>query len=299
MNAFFSIMTYCLATAISAVWIAFSFTNISGFTITFFSMLFAFLTFCIVQKIYYKKKNIFWLTKEHPIKVLELNFFTLITWSFAFLALYNIEASIESALFQGGLPIGVLLCELITRKVPFKSRRTLGVTLIFICILLLIIFRFNSNNVAIKYTQLQLYTGTFLALVGGIFAGIYAYRSSLIYSIKGTTTLDILCNRFFLLILTTSIIAGQEIWRIISTGSLEIQSKIILLSFISVIIPAFALQFSIEKIGPARVSLITPSIPIIALAIEQFTVGWSGLTVPLLLILTSFALLLANSWLKK
>lgn len=299
MKSSLSILIYCLTTAIGAVWIAFSFSSISGFTVTFFTMFFAFLTFCFIQKIINKKKNIFWLAKEHPFKVLELNFFTLITWSFAFLALYNIEASIESALFQGGLPIGVLLCELIARKTSIKSLRTLGVTLISLSILLLIIFRFNSNDVAIKYTQSQLYLGTFLAMTGGIAAGIYAYRSSLIYSISGTTTLDILCNRFFILILVTGLIAGKEIVHIILEGSFEVQSRIIILSFISVVIPAFALQFAIEKIGPARVSLITPSIPLIALAIEQFTVGWSGFTVPVLLVITSCSLLLANSWLKK
>ncbi|OCG16952.1 EamA family transporter [Gilliamella sp. WF3-4] len=293
-----AIFLYCLTTALGAVWISFAFTGLSGFTVTFFTLTIAFVIFSVIQKLKNKGKNIYWLSLLYPYRIFELNILTLFSWLFAFLALYNIEASIECALFQGALPLGVLLCELFSKKTKLLSLRVLGVSLITISLIILVVFRVRINQAAIDFTQQQIYLGAFLAFAGGISAGFYAYRSSGLYAKSRCSTMDILCNRFFLLILITGIIASQEIISIFS-GEIELPFKLLILSLISVVIPVFALQYSIEKIGPARVSIITPTIPIIALAIEHFTAGWNSILIPASIGVTSLCLILANVWMKR
>lgn len=293
-----AIFLYCLTTALGAVWISFSFTGLSGFTVTFFTLTIAFIIFSVIQKLKCKNKNIYWLTFQFPYKIFELNILTLFSWLFAFLALYNIEASIECALFQGALPLGVLFCELFSKKTKIFSLRVLGVSLITTSLFVLVILRFNISNAALNFTQEQIFAGACFAFIGGIAAGFYAYRSSGLYTKSGCNTMDILCNRFFLLMIITGIISSQEIVSIFS-GELEISSKLVVLSLISVVIPVFALQYAIEKIGPARVSIITPSIPIIALAIEHFTAGWNSILIPISIGITCLCLILANLWMKR
>ncbi|WP_317694879.1 EamA family transporter [Serratia sp. UGAL515B_01] len=229
--------------------------------------------------------------------MLILNVLTLTSWLFAFLSLYKIEPSIECAVFQGSLPIGVLLCELIAGKVKVFSKRALGIFLIAINLAALVIFRLYYADGVFNFTANELRLGVFLAFTGGLSAGIYVFRSAKLYD-YGASTLEILCNRFFLLLVITAAISAKELVSITTMDSF-ILAKLLLLAFISVVIPVFALQYSVQKLGAPRVSIITPFIPAIALTIEMFTKGWPSFWVPLLIVTTCLSILLANFWMRK
>ncbi len=291
----FSIFMYCICTALSAVWISFSFTGISGFVVTFFSLFVAFCVFVFFQK--RSGGHVFKLTRVFFGEMLILNVLTLTSWLFAFLSLYKIEPSIECAVFQGSLPIGVLLCELIAGKVNVFSKRALGIFLIAINLTALVIFRLYYAAGVFNFTADELKLGIFLAVTGGLTGGIYVFRSAKLYN-YGASTLEILCNRFFLLLVVTAVISARDLVSITTMDSFMLV-KLLFLAFISVVIPVFALQYSVQKLGAPRVSIITPFIPAIALTIEMFTKGWPSFWVPLFIITTCLSILLANFWMRK
>lgn len=291
----FSIFMYCICTALSAVWISFSFTGVSGFVVTFFSLFVAFCVFVLLQM--RSGGNVFKLTRVFFGEMLILNVLTLTSWLFAFLSLYKIEPSIECAVFQGSLPIGVLLCELIAGKVKVFSKRTLGIFLIAINLVALVVFRLYYATGVFNFTVDELRLGVILAVTGGLTAGIYVFRSAKLYD-HGASTLEILCNRFFLLLVVTGVISARELVGITAVDSFMLV-KLLTLAFISVVIPVFALQYSIQKLGAPRVSIITPFIPAIALTIEMFTKGWPSFWVPLFIVTTCLSILLANFWMRK
>ncbi len=291
----FSIFMYCICTALSAVWISFSFTGVSGFVVTFFSLFVAFCVFVFLQK--KSGGPVFKLTRVFFGEMLILNVLTLTSWLFAFLSLYKIEPSIECAVFQGSLPIGVLLCELVAGRVKVFSKRALGISLIAVNLAALVIFRFYTVEGVFNFTTEELRLGVFLAVTGGLTAGIYVFRSAKLYD-YGASTLEILCNRFFLLLIVTGAISASELVGITTMDSFMLL-KLLLLAFISVVIPVFALQYSVQKLGAPRVSIITPFIPAIALTIEMFTKGWPSFWVPLFIVTTCLSILLANFWMRK
>ncbi|MGP2502511.1 EamA family transporter [Pantoea ananatis] len=291
----FSIFMYCICTALSAVWISFSFSNVSGFVVTFFSLFVAFCVFVFLQK--RSGGDTFKLSRVFFGDMLILNVLTLTSWLFAFLSLYKIEPSIECAVFQGSLPIGVLVCELLAGKVKIFSKRTLGIVLIAVNLFALVVFRLYYAAGVFNFTANELKLGVLLAVTGGLTAGFYVFRSAKLYD-HGATTLEILCNRFFLLLIVTGIISAKDLY-IITTMDSFVLVKLLSLAFISVVIPVFALQYSVQKLGAPRVSIITPFIPAIALTIEMFTKGWPSFWVPLLIVTTCLSILLANFWMRK
>lgn len=290
-----SISVYCIFTALSAVWISFSFTGVSGFVVTFVSL---FVAFCVFVFFRYRiDKDVFKLTRLFFIDVMILNVLTLFSWLFAFLSLYKIEPSIECAIFQGSLPIGVLLCDLITRKASIFSRRTLGISLIAFNLIALVAFRYYWSAGVFNHSRDQLEIGIMLATLGGLSAGIYVFRSSKLYA-YGASTLGILCNRFFILLLVVGAISAQDIVKISMLSSF-ILVKLLLLAFVAVVVPIFALQYSVEKLGASRVSIITPFVPAIALGFEQYLKGWPTFWIPFFILLTCFSIVLANYWMNQ
>lgn len=291
-----AITGYCITTAVAAVWIAFSFPDLSPMSITFFCFLFSFFVIVFIQS--RSNPRIFRLAADYPAEIFLLNLLTLFSWLFAFMALRKIEPSLECAVFQGMLPIAVLLCELISRRAKIFSLRTFGILLIGANLFLLLLVRLSLEEGIFEFTTMEMAEGLVLAGVGGASAGVYAFRSGLLHSKTGCSTMEMLCNRFFLLLIVTGLLGLGGIVQTI-TADIVVFFQLIVLALISVLIPMFALQYSIRTIGASRVSIITPSVPIIALGIEQVLKGWPSMWVPILIATTSFSIFLANYWMSR
>ncbi|WP_050809563.1 hypothetical protein [Verminephrobacter aporrectodeae] len=291
-----SIITYCLCTALAAVWISFSFSGLSAYSVTFFSLFFAFCVFVVLQ--FRIRKDVFWLTRKFFGDILILNFLTLFSWLFAFMALYKIEPSIECAIFQGSLPIAVLFCDLITGKAKGFSLRSLGIFLIAANLVGLFVLRLVNGAAMFAHTPQEIWTGVAMAAVGGASAGVYVFHSGKLYAKANCTTLEILCNRFFLLLLVTGFLG---LGGIVNATAAEpmILPRLVMLACVSVVIPMFALQYSVQTLGASKTSIITPLVPAIALALEQMLKGWPSIWIPVLIVTTCFALILANYWMNR
>lgn len=93
------IIIYCLFTSISAVWVSMSFTQISGVSLTFFTLLVAQIIFLLLAII--TKQQTFNFIIKNKLIVFWFNILTLTSWLLMFMALQRIEASVESAIYQG------------------------------------------------------------------------------------------------------------------------------------------------------------------------------------------------------
>ncbi|MGS1023955.1 hypothetical protein [Burkholderia glumae] len=292
---YLSIAVYCVSTALSAVWVTFSFSHVSGAALTFITLLAAFMIFFGAHLLSGGRPSR--LLRTCFADVVILNVLTVAAWFFMFLALQRIEASVESAIFQGCVPVAVLVCVVSTRQAPFRSLRTLGCTLISLCLFSLVAARVTTAG-AIAIVPARLYAGIALATVAGLAGGLYVYWSGRVVRKSKCGTLDILSNRFYLLLIVTGVM-GYAQFSDAAAGAFQpsLIGKLVLLSMVSVVIPAFTLQHAIGSLGASRVSIITPFVPALALVVEQRLAGWPSPLVPALIVATCVAVVLSNVWL--
>ncbi|MCW5255829.1 hypothetical protein D5038_05515 [Verminephrobacter aporrectodeae subsp. tuberculatae] len=293
-NGYLTIAVYCVSTALSAVWVTFAFSNISGSTLTFIALLTAYVIFLGAHLM--RGGRPFDLLRKHFSEVVILNVLTVAAWYFMFLALQRIEASVESAIYQGCVPIAVLVCGLFAGQASFWSLRTLGCILISLCLFGLVAARVATEGV-IAIEMSRLYSGIALATIAGIAGGVYVYWSAQVVKKTQCKTLDILCNRFYLLIVLTGAVGlSQSLGTTLHAIDLMLLGRLVLLSLVSVVIPVFTLQHAIVVLGAPRVSIIVPSVPALALLVEQSFVGWPSPLVPSLIVATCVAVLFSNAW---
>jgi hypothetical protein len=294
---YLTIAVYCISTALSAVWVTFAFSRISGSALTFITLLTAFVIFLVAHVV--SGAQPFALLRSHFSDVVILNVLTVAAWYFMFLALQRVEASVESAIYQGCVPIAVLACGLSARQVPFWSLRTLGCVLISLCLFSLVAARVVTAGV-IAIEPSKLYSGIALAAIAGVAGGLYVYWSAKVVKQTQCKTLDILVNRFYLLLVLTGTIGLSQLSdAALYNIDLILFGKLILLSLVSVVIPVFTLQHAIGALGAPRVSIIMPCVPALALIVEQRLVGWPSPLVPALIVATCIAVLFSNVWMSR
>jgi len=118
-----ALVGYFVATVISAIWASSSFAGISGPALTFVTFLLAQIVFTVWTG--HHLGPAFRFARAHPGGLLLLNALTLASWLFIFMALQRIEASVESAVYQGAVAIvGFLLATLLAGR--WISRATVG-----------------------------------------------------------------------------------------------------------------------------------------------------------------------------
>ncbi|MEQ4690489.1 EamA family transporter [Providencia manganoxydans] len=287
------IILYCLFTSISSVWVSMSFSEIKGTTLTFFTLLVAQIIFLIFSFI--KKQKTIGFIMENKLMVFWLNILTLFSWLLMFMALQRIEASVESAIYQGWVPIVVMLLGL------FKGNngwlQVMGPLLIATSIFALIVARLYFNKDLHYNNTKMVLDGVILASIAGCTGGIYIFLSAKIMKVIGVTTLHVLTTRFVILLLVTSALAQEQLFTIVATD-LYTLSKLVFLSIVFVVIPVYLLQHAILKLGAARVSIITPLVPVVALATEYIVAPWGNVWVPILIGLVSISLIISNILMK-
>ncbi|KPW71359.1 hypothetical protein ALQ65_03510 [Pseudomonas syringae pv. coriandricola] len=288
----FSMAMYCLSTALSAVWVMFAFSRISGATLTFITFLMAWATFYIVHLL--RGHDPLRLLREKWRAVVLINVLTLFSWWFMFMALQRIEASVESAIYQGWMPLVVLICEAIALKTPISRFRWIGALLILASLLGLVIVRVLLGATAMVSVE-RLYEGIALATVAGITGGVYVYCSGRLNLGKQYSAMDILCTRFFLLMLVTGWVGREGLVQLFTLDT-QMLFQLVGLAVVSVLIPVFSLQYSIQQLGGGRVSILTPCVPVIALAAEFMLSAWHTFWVPFLVTAVCVAVFLSNVW---
>lgn len=287
-----SMAVYCVSTALSAVWVMVSFTRISGAALTFITFLMAWGVFFLVHAV--RSHDPLRLLREQWRGVMVLNVLTLFSWWLMFMALQRIEASVESAIYQGWMPLVVVLCERLAVRTSVSRYRWLGALMILLSLLALVVMRLALGATA-QVSQAHLYEGIALATVAGITGGIYVFCSGQLNRAGRYSAMDILSVRFFLLLLVTGWVGRDNLQQLFTLDTTMLV-QLVELAFVSVLVPVFTLQFAIQQLGGGRVSILTPCVPVIALAAEFLLATWHSPWVPLLVTVVCLAVLLSNLW---
>ncbi|QQS16984.1 MAG: EamA family transporter [Neisseriales bacterium] len=286
-----AILLYCLSAGLSGIWVFFdlSHTAVNIWALAFVIFLVASLFFWVAQVM--QGISLFRLIRTCPKTVLKLNILTLITWIAMFAAILIAEASFESAVCQAWVPITVLTCDVFAHQARWKSLRTVGVLCIAVSLLMLVVVRVLSDECLISFNHLR--QGIVLATLAGLASGLYMFQSARLHHAIGCTILDVLSTRFILLLIVTAVLGREDIMHLLANDGMLI-GQLVLLAIFSVILPALTFQHALAKLGDARVSLITPLVPVLSLIAELVLGHWQGMTIPILITITCVAVCFAN-----
>jgi drug/metabolite transporter (DMT)-like permease len=288
--ATYALIGYCVATAVSATWVSFSFGGISGTAITF-------VTFLLAQVVYLVKARrdlqaVSMFVRREWKAVVVLNILTLSSWLFMFMALQRTEASVESAVYQGTVAIVGFTLAMVLARERFRGVTYAGLISAVLCLALLVLARLDESRVA-PLQDHQVGTGLALAFIAGATGGCYIYYSSSVHRRTSVTPTFILCTRFVLLLVVTGALSFRGVLGLAAARPSDI-GLLIVLSITFVILPTFLLQFSISRLRPVRVSVLTPLVPVIALGSEYATHPWGNALIPILVLVASISLIFTN-----
>jgi drug/metabolite transporter (DMT)-like permease len=284
-----ALVGYCVATAISATWVSFSFTGIGGPALTF-------ATFLVAQVVFTARigpglGDALRFAAAHKGEVLLLNVLTLTSWLFMFMALQRIEASVESAAYQGAVAVvGFVLAAVLSGQ-RFPRAAVVGIVVSSVLLALLVLARLVAVDTPLPGGSAG--TGLALALVAGASGGWYIHRSARLHQATGASATTVLCLRFVLLLVVTGVLGGPELAGLTRTepGALL---GLLALAMAFVVLPTFLLQFAIRRLSSVRVSAATPLVPIIALGSEYVVRPWGSAAAPLIVVAASVALVVTN-----
>jgi hypothetical protein len=215
-----------------------------------------------------------------------------------FLALQKIPASVEAAIYMGWIPLTALAFNFADRTAKLASLRSLGAFLVTLSIGILAVSKLNRETSLLQGAWTQNALGIALASVAGIAGGIYVIVSGRFHKRTNCQVLDVLCLRFWLLLLVTGYLAAPMFSQlIIANAALALQ--LVVLALTTVIFPVFCLQLAIARLGGQRTALLMPAVPVVALLTElaiRMPMTWPVVASTLAL---SASLLLANIWLRR
>jgi drug/metabolite transporter (DMT)-like permease len=279
MRAILSLLLYCVFTSCSSVWVSYSFLNVSGITITFVTILISEIVF-----LFYALKlglNLLYFIRENIQSLLFINILTLISWLFMFMALQRMAASIESAIYQGWIPIIILILNAFFEKNKINRFSMICAFGILFSLLVVVLLKVSESD-ALNAKFLQ---GVLLATVAGITGAIYMYESNKLKSSLYFSVNNLLSSRFILLIIITGMYSGNDVLVLAQSSWTDILN-LILLSITFIVIPIFTLQYSIAVLGTRIPSLMTPLVPIFALSVEAFLNPGKSILIPIFIILS-------------
>lgn len=287
---YIAVIIYCLCISIASVWVNTSFSAVDGATLTFITIFAAQLIFILSSIL--KGQDLIGFVAKNVRSIIIINILTVTSWFFMFMALQKIEASVEAAIYQGWVPVAVLLCELFISKTRLLKKRVASVFFIFLSILILVYARITYQE-GLTVGPDEIYGGIILATVAGITAGIYIYYSSKMHEYNNIPTLLVLSVRFVLLLLITGYMGFDGLSDLMQYNP-SLITNLIRLSLFIVVIPIYCLQFAIATLGGVRVSIIIPAVPAIALAVEYFVAPWGEIIVPILIVLLCACVIYSN-----
>lgn len=290
--AMLALLGYGVTTAISATWVTFSFQHVNPAAMTF-------VTFAIAQACYLvhsrrRLPSVLRFALANRRETAKLNVLTMTSWLAMFAALQHIEASVESAVFQGTVAVGgVLLATLYGTR--GHSRTTwLGIAAIAGTLGLAGVVRVttgSSQGTPLHNASAALGLG--LAFVAGALGAGYIFSSSVLHRRTGASVGDVLCIRFALLLVVTGCFGLPDVVKLVTSGPMVLV-KLAVLSVSFVVLPTVLLQWAIAELPSVRVSIMTPLVPVFALVPEYVLHPWASPVEPALVVAASVFIVLTN-----
>ena len=196
-----------------------------------------------------------------------LNLFTVTSWVGFFYALENLEPAIVNALFIGIGPIVSLISNAVLRRHakvhPVDIVACLGV-LIASGFLMWTALSGNSSLQGRSTQEIGL--GLFFALLGGVTIPLAVIYSKKLHE-AGFVTNQIMAHRFyFLIFLLIFLMESRQVFPVAVNYPMEV----LLVTFLSVLLPLYFLQLGIKKIEPVLVQIIIASSPVVIFLCQLF-----------------------------
>lgn len=241
---------YCLATAVSLIMIHKVNLQVNPILAAFMTFLFSAIWFNLLNARHlistYKKA-----CANMPL-LFKVNLSTGICWLALFISLDYISPLSGNALFMGLMPLITNMISIAFQQKRFQLKR-LALGLLIILTTFFLIFDMEHASLQTKH----LIPGVILMIISTIGAAFYLFYTQRYQQECHLTTGEVLSVRFYLLIALSFLIClfHHSFANLLSTPYLQL----FLLAIFTSIIPLYALQNSISKIGPIKFSLIIPS----------------------------------------
>lgn len=288
---------YCLTTSFSLVIVSHYEQNFSPIKLIFYNFFFTTLFFTpfIITHI----KQIKQLIANNKHLVFQANIATAISWISAFFSLKYIEPTIVVAVVFGLQPSVTLLLMLKNKELGIIKKQDyyfgLLITLLVIAVIVYHIFNLNFH---LSTQEFYSYLGALLlAVLGGISTTYITFCTKKMYS-KGFSSVQTIALRFYLLLIIASFLFYNSN---LSLRITELEfTEILAISIISVMLPIYFIQKSVQYTNPLNISLITPLLPALTYILQLIYLKIS-LTKPMLFLIfllsgTIFISAIVKNW---
>lgn len=255
-------LAYIFVTAVSMLFIHETNKSVPIFVSTTWIFSFTFLWFFCVN--FFSLKRIGRCIVDYPITLIKINLSSLVIWMTTFFSLKFISPVLFVAIFMSMIPCATYAIKLIQKKATHSTAQSLLIILLIVLTLLLTLISHDSDHMSIH----DYIWGTVIAYIGGAAVSVYFLQTSALQEEADLKAKQILLLRFPLMIVLTFILANKT--SLINIVHHEMFFHLLLLSFITVIIPLYFLQKSIRRIGPVKTSYLIPLTPLVTFTIEAF-----------------------------
>lgn len=260
------VFLYCLTSAFSVIVVSQYEQTFNPLKLTLYNFLFAAIFFnCLAlprmsQLITQIKNNkrLFWI----------INIASVLAWLPLFYSLKYLEPAVVMAIVFGLIPIASLLFSL--QKVGLKSLNKQDIIFVlliaFVVAMLIAVYLYDLQNISTtgKY---HIYSSLLLTVVAGIgTAWVVANMKAL--NVQGFSTIQVMAMRFYLMVALSAILVGYL--NISFTFTMQQFVAIVIITFLTIILPLFLLQKGAERTDPVNVGFILPLQPLIIYGYQMF-----------------------------
>lgn len=262
-NGSLFIFFYVVTSAISNVFVNHTTRSINPIVTLFYSSIFTIIFFSILN-FRELSKNIS-LIKENIKSILWLNLLNSIIWFVIFYSLKVLSPSVFSCLFLGAIPINLFILELKKSKESKIDNIKIALLLLTVFILMLLLV---SKDMSETNTPQMLKYGALVTIIGGISAAFIMSISKKLANKNLPASLVVSLRFYGLLIISLVII-------ILNTPELQLKPIVLLellaLALISMALPLYLLQKSLETLNALNASIIITTIPILTYLFQILT----------------------------
>lgn len=269
---------YCIVTAFSVLKIHDSVQQASAMVVMFYTFIVCLLFFNLVN--FFALKKTYQALKTNLPDVLLVNLTTALTWMATFWGLKYLPPVLYITITMGVLPIASFI--LAMWEVRHINKLACLLTVVATILIIFIVY-LVKNLLVINIYDFTI--GTLLSILTGIFISFYMKYSKRLHAKSNLSPSQILCIRFYLLVLIGLIVSLCKMDLAVFTRGIHL-SSILLIVFSSSILPLYFVQISIHRIGPLKTAYILPFTPVFTYVLEWFL----GMSFNALLFATIFIL---------
>lgn len=255
------IIAWCFFSAFAMVMTSHINQKIEPIVLCFFTFLLANIVFYIVNanKIFTTYKKI---VQHHNVSfIVWLNLSTFCSWFFLIYPLKYIPATMVSTITLGLSPIATLFFERLLYKKKIYKQQYIRPLLLLAIIVYIIAIYFTVVSPAIFLKMLLALLSCFIVGISTSLNNIYIKK----LNTRGFHPTEILCVRFFVMLLITAI---YVFFNYKVQINFAFATDIMLVAICLVIVPLYLMQVALRELEPITVAAISPLMPLLAIVFD-------------------------------